>query len=99
MHALERAIEMKGTGQYSHHCRVTDVIHAYLKWQKEKLERGLYEDVAYIEGYINGLTYLLMSKDGRESVRVPMYFMFGVKADIDTAPDFAAQLKRNPNAH
>lgn len=99
MHALERVIEMKGSGRYSHHCQVTGTIKAYLKWQKEKLKRGVYEDVAYIEGYINGLTFLLMTNDERESAPVPMYFMFGAKGDISDAAVFADRLKASPPSH
>ncbi|MGO9014349.1 MAG: SIR2 family protein [Dissulfurispiraceae bacterium] len=99
IHALERAISMRGTGQYSHRCRITEPIKAYQKWQKEKLSQGIYEDVAYIEGYINGLTYLLMNKAEREAVRVPVYYMFGVKDNIGDLADFCARLRRNPNAH
>jgi hypothetical protein len=99
MHALERAIEMRGTGQYSHHCRSTGAIRAYLTLQKEKLKQGLYEDVAYIEGYINALMYLLMSKNERDAVQVPIYFMFGVKDNIYDFTEFSAQLQLKSNAH
>lgn len=99
IHALERAINMRGTGQYSHRCRITGVVHAYLKLQKEKLRDGIYEDVAYIEGYINALAYLLMNKDERETVQPPIYYMFGIKANIGDLTDFSAHLKRSPNAH
>lgn len=99
MHALERAIEMRGTGQYSHHCRITGTIQGYLSWEKKKLQHGVYEDVAYIEGYINALTYLLMEREDRESVPIPIYFMFGVKDIICDLPDYIEQLKLNPKAH
>lgn len=99
IHALERAIQMRGAGQYSHRCHITGIINLYLKWQKEKLKRGVYEDVAYIEGYINGLTCLLMPKEERESLRVPMYFLFGVKDDIYDVAKLVDQLRHNPHAH
>ena len=99
MHALERAINLRGTGEYSHRCRITDVADAYLKLQKEKLHDGKYEDVAYIEGYINALTYLLTSKEDRENVEIPVYFMFGIKSHIGSLIEFVAELKRTPIAH
>jgi len=99
MHALERAIEMKGSGKYSHYCQVTGIANAYLKLQKEKLKRGAYEDVAYIEGYINGLTYLLTTEDERSSVRVPMDFMFGSKDEISDVSGFVERLSANPVPH
>jgi hypothetical protein len=99
MHALERAIEMKGSGSYSHRCKVTGVIKAYLKLQKEKLTRGAYEDVAYIEGYINGLTYLLMTNEERASVRVPMYHVFGAKDEVSDLAAFIDLFKNSPTIH
>ncbi|MBI3433153.1 MAG: SIR2 family protein [Hydrogenophilales bacterium] len=99
MHALERAIKLKGSGMYSHRCKVAGVIKAYLKLQKEKLRRRTYEDVAYIEGYINGLAYLLMTKEERDSVRVPMYFVFGVKDEISDIAGFTELLRGSPAIH
>ena len=99
MHALERAIEMKGSGRYSHRCKVTGVIKAYLKLQKEKLKRGAYEDVSYIEGYITGLTYLLMTNEERNSVRVPMYFVFGTKDEVSDVAGFINLLRGSPTIH
>ena len=99
MHALERAMQMKGSGRYSHRCEVAGVAKAYLEWQKKKRKRGLYEDVAYIEGYVNGLTYLLMAKDERESINVPMYFLFGGKGEISGIDEFVKQLTAKPIPH
>lgn len=99
MHALERAINLRGTGEYSHHCRIRAGAEAYLKLQKEKRRDGKYEDVAYIEGYINALTYLLMDKEDREEVQVPIYYMFGIKANIGNLIEFSVEIKHNPIAH
>lgn len=63
IHALERVLNMRNTGEYSNRHRTTQLIHAYLKLKKDKLKEGKYEDVAYIEGYINALIYLLLDKD------------------------------------
>ncbi len=99
LHALERAIAMRGTGEYSHRCRIKNVINTYLELQKKKLRRGKYEDVAYIEGYVNGLTYLLMDKNEIKIHHIPLYFMFGIKHDIFDLTDFLTQIKRAPDAH
>lgn len=99
MHALERAIEMRGSGQYSHHCQVSGIINKYLELKKEKLKQRVYEDAAYIEGYINGLTYLLMTRVDRDSIDPPMYYMFGAKSDISNVAEFSNQLRANPNIH
>ena len=75
------------------------VIRSYLGWKKEKLRLGVYEDVAYIEGYINGLTYLIANRDQRELRRIPLYYMFGVHRDIVSLAEFKAALKQRPKAH
>jgi hypothetical protein len=99
IHALERAVEMRGTGHYSQQGRILGWITAYSEWQREKLQHGVYEDVAYIEGYVNGLTYLLTDRKQRRKLRVPLYYMFGVKLEVVKLTDFIANLKRNPAAH
>jgi hypothetical protein len=99
IHALERALHMRGTGQYSNYCRITNVIQSYLKWQKEKLRNGVYEDVAYIQGYINALTHLLIESQGKEDIPVPLYFYFGVKDDVYDLADYLRQLNLSPVAH
>lgn len=99
MHALERAITMRGTGQYSDGARTARIIEAYLEWEKEKLHRGVYEDVAYIEGYVNGLTYLLADHKQRKKAKIPLYYAFGVSTDIVSLNDFIATLKKRPSAH
>ncbi len=99
MHALERAIEMKGSGNYSHRCKIIGVTKAYLKLQGEKLKQRIYEDVAYIEGYVNGLVYLLMTNNERDSARVPMYFLFGAKDEISDIAAFIDQLRNSPVIH
>lgn len=99
MHALERAIEMSGSGRYSHRCKVSGIAEQYLKLQKEKRKFGRYEDVAYIEGYINGLAFLLMTNDERASVPIPKYFAFGCEDEIENITDFVEFLSKNPTPH
>ncbi|MDE3022642.1 MAG: SIR2 family protein [Pseudomonadota bacterium] len=99
LHALERAISMKGSGKYSHRCDINRVINTYMNWQKEKRRRGVYEDVAYIEGYVNGLVFLLMSEQQRAENNPPLYFVFGAKFDIYDLDGFINQIQSYPKAH
>ena len=88
MHALERAIQLRSSGEYSHRCKVRGAIDPYLKIQKEKLKNKAYEDVAYIEGYINALTFLLFDDEEREEIIPPLYFAFGIKENLMSFEDF-----------
>lgn len=55
IHAFERMLAMARTGQYSHRHDLANQIRQYIKIKKQNLHARRYEDVAYIEGYINGL--------------------------------------------
>lgn len=88
LHAFERMIAMKRTGEYSDPARLHGLLHTYDKHLKrECLERGIYHDVAYIEGYENGLAYLLMNDDEREAL--PPFFAMGYEGEIRTLEEFA----------
>jgi len=99
IHALERAVEMRGSGRYSQRGRNLAAIRGYLDWRKEKLKKGVYEDVAYIDGYVNALTYLLTDLKERRKIPIPLYYAFGVNADLVTLDDFRTALKHRPAAH
>ena len=75
-HAFERVLTMGHTGQYSHRCELTRQIHKYELIKKNNLQRRRYDDVAYVEGYVNGLFYLLLDDDTRK--HLPLYFGFGM---------------------
>lgn len=97
MHALGRALRMKGTGKYPYASGITGPIEAYLNLQKEKRRRRAYGDIAYIEGYVNALLYLLIDDEGRKEI--PLYYAFGSKQDIHGLTDFVKFLHENPKAH
>lgn len=97
--ALDRATNVQGSGEYSRPGHLSNVMRDYHRWQKKKLRQGKYEDVAYIEGYINGLTYFLMNNEERAQVEVPRYFVFGLDAFNCNFKKFLAVTKRKPCLH
>ena len=90
IHALEAAIQVRGTGHYSHPCRSYNAIKTYQKLQKESRARGRYEDVAYIEGYINGSVYLMLSEAERATAEPSLYLVFGCKEAINSIKEYCA---------
>jgi len=98
IHALERALNMRGTGEYSNGARVHGVIHSYVRWREDKLRAGNYEDVAYIDGYVNALTYIILEPKERRDLKPPLYYMFGSKGLIWSLADFVRRLKSS-NVH
>lgn len=99
IHALQRAIQLRSTGHYSHACNIRGVFDPYLEIQKERLKKKIYEDVAYIEGYTNSLIYLLLNEEERKEEFPPLYYAFGVKDELYTFEDFEAILSTLPKKH
>jgi hypothetical protein len=89
MDALERALAMRSTGTYSHTCDTTAMVRKYEELRKRALRKRDYWDVAYVEGYQNGMLFLLIDDDARDAI--PLYFAFG--ADNEPMPDLDAYRK------
>lgn len=87
IHAFERVLALKKTGHYSHSCNITKAIQAYDEWRKKKLKGRIYHDVAYIDGYMNGLTFLLMNEEDQRHLH--LYYLFGYDYIIETLDEYA----------
>jgi hypothetical protein len=94
--ALERILRRKATGEYSHVCDVEQKISSHFELRRRNLRAKRYEDVAYIDGYKNGLIYLISDDEVREAL--PFYFLFGTD-DTETFAKYERALKRAPNLH
>jgi hypothetical protein len=46
----------------------------------ERAEEGVWHTVAYIEGYMNGLCFLLASDEDRK--KMPLYYVAGYEGDL-----------------
>jgi hypothetical protein len=75
-HAFGRMLAMAHTGQYSNGYELANQLREYDKIYKDNIRRRRYEDVAYIQGYINGLIYLIL--DDKQRSKIPLYFGFGM---------------------
>ena len=99
IHALERLINLRSTGESSQPFRIKGVFRPYEKWKKEKLKERKYEDVAYIEGYLNGLFFLLLTEEEKDEFKhPPLYFAFGADI-IPEFKDFKKMIKKLPDLH
>ena len=99
IHALDRVLNLRGSGEYSHSCTLTAAIHTYLDIQKTKRKQKRYDDVAYIEGYINSLFFVLLSGTENEVTDPPLYFAFGYDDDIYNLDHFVYIASDLPNKH
>lgn len=75
IHALQRLRRMWRTGEYSHECFIAHKIKEYAELRNKKSKQRKDSDVAYIDGYMNGLMYLLAPESERKLI--PRYFVFG----------------------
>lgn len=96
IHALERAIQNKSTGEYSHTCRIESSIKSYFKFRKAFLKKKRYFDVAYIDGYLIGLFQFI--PEIKKEIRLPIYYIFGAEP-IFTYKDFIRKSRRAQDIH
>lgn len=89
---LERILELAKTGEYSQRERVIKVAKAYeFEIRTKKLAQGRYHDVAYIDGYVNGLIHLLANNEVRRAI--PVYYAFGSKTPISSLSHYLRALR------
>ncbi len=99
LHALQRIRKNKYSGEYSHPCRLKSLIGEYVRIQSDKRKGGRYTDAAYIEGYIRALIFHLQNCFEDDAFKIPKYFAFGAKSDLNCFEDFMGFVKENPEAH
>jgi len=62
------------TGNIPHRCELANQLGNLRKIKRTTCAEGRYDDVAYIEGYTNGLLYLPLDDKGRKAM--PLLFQF-----------------------
>ena len=96
MHGLEDVIGSKKSGRFSNKCTLMQMIRTYERWQKEYLAARNYWEVAYIEGFMNGLLYFLSSD--KKDPKLPLYYLFGT-GDITDFRDYRELAKNARTLH
>lgn len=96
-HLLERVMALRKAGVYSDRHYIQGKIHAYQQLRKAKSGAKRYGDVAYIDGYINGLLYLLISPDEPDNIP-PLFYGYGLGELMDKQA-FAEALGDLPSCH
>src|SRR5207302_816611 len=80
MHACDWLTAQATAGKASHKCYVVSTARHYEKLRGEYLAGKRYVDVAYIEGFLNGLIFGIATK--KERRRIPLFFLFGTDEDL-----------------
>jgi len=92
---LERAITYRTTGEYSNPYHLNGKVQVYDEILEEKIRDKKYDDISYVEGYLNALSFLLLSEDERPSEDPPLYYLYGYY-EFDKIKDFLKALKKYP---
>ena len=75
IHAFEHISANYKEGDYWHRCYVEDYVQLYDGFAASQRRRREYFETAYLEGYRNGLAWLLAEEGDPVP---PLYFLFGV---------------------
>jgi hypothetical protein len=94
IHALQRVLDLRKTGRYSHRCDVIRAARAYESLRASKLRQRQYHDVAYIDGYVDGHVVWL---EPTLVAKIPFYYSFGKPRHVRTLNSFKRALKRTPS--
>lgn len=87
MDAFDHQMANASKGPYHHRCYVEDMIGVtYKKLLEERREEGIWHTVAYIEGYMNGLQFLLVDADDRE--KLPLYYLHDDHGELRTLDEY-----------
>jgi sugar/nucleoside kinase (ribokinase family) len=88
--------ERRKKGSYSHRCDLIHLLGTYRDLRKRKVQDRRYFDVAYIDGYTTGLTFLLVDDD-RETRS--FYYVYGLKDQPETLDELGNALKEAESTH
>lgn len=98
MDALDHIDVNMTRGDYHHRCYTESVAgETYPQILREREERGAWLSVAYVEGYMNGLSFLLADDTGRSLF--PLFYVAGSDNDIRTYEDYRETARYFPTLH
>jgi hypothetical protein len=96
-HCFGRALACLRTGEYSQHHVVHHKVASYEHLRKIAIQRHMYSEAAYIQGYEDALIYLMVPDDVRRDA--PLYFAFGCDGGFRTQSEYRSALPHLESAH
>jgi hypothetical protein len=99
---FDHLMARKASGAFSHRCHTQSMIEdVYAPLQDERVLDGKWHDVAYIEGFLNALLFLLAEDEGRKAM--PMYYVTDFDGDLASYDEYEAAAEKfeelNPEAY
>ena len=97
MHALSRILARRSTGEYSNIHNVHKRLHSYEILRRQYVRRRDYQDIAYVDGYLNGVSFLLADHPARRVL--PLLYVFGADQQPFTKDEYRKLLKKAESTH
>lgn len=101
-HGFDFILRKRSSGYVSHSCNLIPVLRSYEHEHKKRfLKAKRYEDVAYVQGYINAFMPLLMFDDDSDLNIDNFPFCFAISSpyELCTFEDYANVIDEIPNWH
>lgn len=96
IHALDRFLQMYNTGTYNIPGQISRSARAYETLSAEANGSGNYWNMAYYEGYINGLVLIEATEEDFEAVNAfPLFFVPYVEQEINCFDSFMVELEKS----
>lgn len=101
LHALRRIKNMRRLGLYSDTHRTVGTIYKYIEHRAVRLKQKRYEDVAYIDGYMEVLRAIIECRDpqGDAELEIVPYYVFGSKKTLLDLNQFRSEMKKSKSLH
>lgn len=100
IHALERVETRHKTGEYSDPCNIIHVAQSYLEEKKVNLKKKRYFDVAYIDGYVNGLMFLIDVEELEDiKDKTAPFYLFGYRDKINNFEEYLNLINNGKGYH
>jgi hypothetical protein len=97
MHAFSRILARRSSGEYSNAHRLGHRLQSYEAIRKQKVRKKAYEEVAYVDGYLDGLFFLVADRSARRGL--PVFYMFGAEEHPSTKDEYLRILKKAESIH
>lgn len=93
--ACGRILGRRGSGEYSDKNHVGQMFAFYAHLVDHSIEDGRFFNAAYIDGYANGLFYILARADEGVQDGTPLYFIYGSDLPMTSEEDLRQALEQS----
>jgi len=92
-----RILARRNSGEYSNAHHLHHRLHSYEIIRKQQAKKKAYEEIAYVDGYLNGLFFLVADRTTRREL--PVFYVFGADEHPVTKDEYRKALKKAESIH